>query len=45
MAVDEKAATSIGIIEQKNYTYAPIDGVKICIDNLNKIFIKEIFLL
>ncbi len=34
----EKAGTNIGIIEQEQYSCAPIDSVKICIDNLNKIF-------
>ncbi len=38
MTEAEKAGTSIGIIEQEQYTCAPLDSVKICIDNLNKIF-------
>ncbi len=38
MAEAEKAGTNIGIIEQEEYTCPPMDSVKICIDNLNKIF-------
>jgi sugar phosphate isomerase/epimerase len=38
MTEAEKAGSSIGIIEQEQYTVEPIDSVKICIDNLNKIF-------
>jgi len=34
----EKFGVDLGIIEQEAYTCAPIDSVKICIDNLKKIF-------
>ncbi len=34
----EKAGSTVGIIEQEQYTCAPLESVKICIDNLNKIF-------
>ena len=38
MAKAAKAGATTGIIEQEQYSCAPIDSVKICIDNLNKIF-------
>lgn len=38
MAAAQKKGVSLGIVEQEEYTCAPIDSVKICIDNIKKIF-------
>lgn len=38
MAEAEKAGTTLGILEQEEYTCEPLDSVKLCLDNMQKIF-------
>ena len=38
MAEAEKAGTTLGILEQEEYTCLPLDSVKLCLDNIRKIF-------
>ena len=35
---DDEVVAELSRAEQEHYTCAPIDSVKICVDNLNKIF-------
>lgn len=38
MAEAEKAGTTLGILEQEEYTCQPLDSVKLCLDNMKRIF-------